>query len=60
MLAAPKLPPAVCAKILEYVAAKYEGLYGHSPQQRRRFLDALSASAKAQSPPVLDPFSGVV
>jgi hypothetical protein len=48
MLAAPKLPPAVRAKILEYVAAKSEGLYGHSPQQRRRFLDGLSASGKAR------------
>jgi hypothetical protein len=61
MLAAPKLPPPVRAKVLEYIAEKSEGLYGHSPKQRRRFRAALSARVvKSQSPPcVLDPFSVV-
>ena len=50
MLAAPKLPPAVRAKVLEYVTEKSEGLYGHCPKQRHRFLAKLSARVhKAQS-----------
>jgi hypothetical protein len=43
ILAAPHLPQAVHDKILEYVAEKSAGLYGHCPKQRRRFLGALSA-----------------
>ena len=31
MLAAPKLPDAVRAKLLEYLAEKSAGLYGHAP-----------------------------
>jgi hypothetical protein len=47
MLAAPKLPPIVRAKILEYIEEKGAGLYGHCPKQRRRFVAALSDSAFA-------------
>ena len=43
MLAAPKLPDAVREKLLEYLAEKSAGLYGHCANQRRRFLTALSA-----------------
>lgn len=43
MLAAPELPAAVHKKLLEYVAEKSAGFYGHCPKQRRRFLSALSA-----------------
>jgi hypothetical protein len=42
MLAAPKLPDPVREKLLEYVAEKSAGLYGHCANQRRRFLAALS------------------
>ena len=42
MLAAPKLPDAVHEKLLEYLAEKSAGLYGHCPDQRRRFLAELS------------------
>jgi hypothetical protein len=42
MLAAPKLPLLVRAKILEYVEEKAVGLYGGSRTQRRRFTDRLS------------------
>jgi hypothetical protein len=41
MLAAPRLPPRVRAKILEYVEAKAAGLFGHSKSQRRRFIERL-------------------
>ena len=43
MLAAPKLPDVVHEKLLEYVAEKSAGLYGHCRSQRRRFSTALSA-----------------
>src|SRR4249919_1904397 len=43
MLAAPKLPDAVHKKLLEYLAEKSAGLYGHCANQRRRFLAALAA-----------------
>jgi hypothetical protein len=43
MLAAPELPDVVHEKLLEYVAEKSAGLYGHCANQRRRFLTALSA-----------------
>jgi predicted DNA-binding transcriptional regulator AlpA len=52
MLQAPGLPPAVRAKILEYVGAKSAGQYGHSSAQLRRFGSGLrqgspgNASAK--------------
>jgi hypothetical protein len=41
MLAARDLPPAVHQKLLEYVAEKSAGLYGHCPKRRRRFLSVL-------------------
>jgi hypothetical protein len=42
MLAAPKLPDIDHEKLLEYIAKKSAGLYGHCASQRRRFLAALS------------------
>jgi hypothetical protein len=42
MLAVPKLPPQVRRKILEYVAEKSAGRYGHSEKQLRRFAAKLS------------------
>jgi hypothetical protein len=45
MLAAPRLPPTVSEKILEYVNEKASGLYGHSPARRRRFVINLSGQA---------------
>ena len=42
MLAAPKLPLPVRAKILEYVEEKAAGLYGGNQRQRRRFTTRLS------------------
>lgn len=41
MLAARDLPPAVHQKLLEYVAEKSAGLYGHCPKRRLRFLSVL-------------------
>jgi hypothetical protein len=38
ILAAPRLPLFVRAKILEYCEEKAAGLYGHSKSQRRRFI----------------------
>ena len=38
MLSAPRLPPIVRQKILEYVAERANGLYGHSKTQADRFL----------------------
>ena len=42
ILAAPRLPPLVRAKTLEYVEEKAAGLYGHSRAQRRKFVSQLS------------------
>jgi hypothetical protein len=42
ILAAPKLPPLVRAKVLEYVEEKAAGRYGHSDALRRRFVTRLS------------------
>jgi hypothetical protein len=41
MLAQPRLPPTVRAKISEYVDEKSAGMYGHNPQQVRRFVACL-------------------
>jgi phage pi2 protein 07 len=38
MLAAPRLPPFVRVKILEYCEEKATGQYGHSKSQRRKFI----------------------
>jgi hypothetical protein len=43
MLAAPRLPPLVKAKVLQYVEEKAAGHYGHSKTQRRRFITNLSS-----------------
>src|SRR5437016_1161250 len=51
MLAAPRLPPPVRAKILEYVEEKTAGLYGHSKTQRRRFIRRLSGRSVAHRSP---------
>ena len=62
MLAAPELPPAVHQKLLEYVAEKSAGLYGHCPQQRRKFLSVLPiglVQAFRQSQSGLDTFLSV-
>ena len=42
MLAAPKLPLPVRAKILEYIEEKAAGLYGGNQRQRSRFTTRLS------------------
>lgn len=42
ILAAPKLPALVRAKILEYVADKAAGRYGHDEALRRKFVNSLS------------------
>ena len=47
MLAAPRLPDVVRARILEYVHEKAMGLYGHSPKQRHQFVARLSAKHPA-------------
>ena len=44
MLDSPRLPPAVRAKILEYVEQKLAGRYGHGPPQLSRFAGRLQAS----------------
>ena len=41
MLACPRLPERARTIILEYIAERMNGLYGHTPSQRRRFLAAL-------------------
>lgn len=41
ILTTPQLPQLVRLKILEYVAEKAAGLYGHSPTQQRRFVARL-------------------
>lgn len=42
ILAAPKLPALVRAKVLEYVADKAAGRYGHGDVLRRKFVNSLS------------------
>ena len=42
MLASQKLPSQARTIILEYIAEKSAGLYGHSRSQRRRFISRLS------------------
>jgi hypothetical protein len=37
MLSAPRLPPVVRTKILEYVREKADGLYGHGKRELLRF-----------------------
>jgi len=42
MLAVPQLPALVRAVLVEYIAGKTAGVYGHSELQRRRFTARLS------------------
>jgi hypothetical protein len=49
MWAAPRLPPLVRAKILEYFDEKIAGSYGHSKTQIRRFTARLGAKRSRQS-----------
>ena len=42
MLACPRLPPAVRAKLIEYVCEKLAGTYGHSRAQLRMFAERLA------------------
>ena len=42
MLACPRLPGPVRAKLTEYVREKMAGCYGHSQAQLRRFADRLA------------------
>ena len=51
MLASPRLPPRVRAKILEYVAEKAVGAYGDSKARLDRFTARLSGNALAQAWP---------
>jgi hypothetical protein len=44
ILSSPRLPPLVRATILEYIAEKIAGLYGHTNRQITRFTAQLSAS----------------
>jgi hypothetical protein len=44
MLDSPRLPPAVRAKILEYVEEKIAGRYGHGSLQLSRYAERLHAS----------------
>ena len=48
ILAAPQLPLAVRAKILEYVDEKAGGQYGQNPKQCRKFI--VRVSTELQSP----------
>jgi hypothetical protein len=45
MLAAPQLPPSVRKIILEYVAEKSAGVYGHPKQRLRKFVAQLRDKA---------------
>jgi hypothetical protein len=50
MLAQPRLPQAARARILEYVEDKSAGIYGHTPSQVWRFLEAISPFRPATNP----------
>ena len=49
MLAAPRLPPLVRDKVLEYIDEKIAGSYGHSKTQIRRFTARLSGKGFNQA-----------
>jgi hypothetical protein len=49
ILLAPQLPSVVRVKILEYVEEKAAGSYGHSKEQRSRFIARLSAFSTHRS-----------
>ena len=48
ILAAPRLPPLVRAKILEYVGEKAARTYGHSAKLRQKIITSLSAKRVRQ------------
>ena len=48
ILSTPELPSAVKERLIEYVREKAAGLYGHNPQQLRRFT-AVLISAETSS-----------
>ena len=43
ILASPNLPPAARRKVEEYVRERIAGLYGHSQDRRRWFLDQFAS-----------------
>src|SRR5262245_43161835 len=51
MLSAPQLPPNVRNTILDYVAQKSAGVYGHPKQRLHRFVSQLRK--KAIAPPIV-------
>jgi hypothetical protein len=51
MLAAPRLPALVRARILEYIDEKTAGLYGHSNTQLRRFAIRLTVKPANRTRP---------
>jgi hypothetical protein len=53
ILMAPQLPPLVRAKLFDYIEDKIAGVYGHSPQQVRRFATRLMAERLRYSHKVL-------
>ena len=55
MLAAPRLPVLVRAKILEYIDEKNAGVYGHNKIQLRRFTSRLSVRAVHQARAKVEP-----
>jgi len=48
MLASPALPPPLRAHIIEYAEEKAAGRYGHSREQRRRFVESLATKLAAR------------
>jgi hypothetical protein len=50
ILLAPQLPSVVRSQILEYVEEKATGSYGHSKEQRSRFMARLSAFGSLDAP----------
>jgi hypothetical protein len=49
ILAAPRLPPPVRARVLEYVEEKVAGLYGHGKAHCQNFIDRLSIEPGEQA-----------
>ena len=53
MLASPRLPGPVRAKVIEYARDKLAGRYGHSKAQLRRFADQVDLATTIAKPPRL-------
>ena len=51
MLAQPQLPQLVGRKLLEYIEEKSSGVYGHNPQQVRRFVSGLDGCGGTNGAP---------